>query len=59
MALPPAQTEEGPVIEQVGFGLTVSVWLQVEVHPLALVMVTVYVPAVVRVMHWVVAPVLH
>jgi len=40
-ALPPAQIEAGPVIVQTGTELTVSVWLQEEVHPLASVMVTV------------------
>ena len=41
VALPPAQTEVGPVMEQVGFGLTVKIWLQDDVHPLRSVMVTV------------------
>jgi len=41
VALPPAHTEAGPVIEQTGFGLTVKIWLQEEVQPLASVMVTV------------------
>lgn len=48
-----------PVMEQMGLGLTVNVWLQDEVHPLASVMVTVYVPAVLTLIHLVVAPVLH
>ena len=40
-AVPPAQIEPGPVMEQVGFGFTVRVWLQDDVQPLASVMVTV------------------
>lgn len=59
MALPPAQTDAGPVMEQVGFGLTVKILLQEEVHPFASVMVTVYVPDVFTLMQRVVAPLLH
>jgi len=41
VALPPEQMEAGPVMEQTGLGLTVKIWLQEEVQPLASVMVTV------------------
>ena len=56
---PPAQMEPLPVIVQIGPGLTVTVLVQTLLHPLWLVTVTVYVPAVVTVIQLVVAPVLH
>ena len=59
VALPPAQIDAGPVMEQVGFVLTVKILLQDEVHPFASVTVTAYVPEVVTLMQRVVAPLLH
>ena len=56
---PPWQTELLPVIAQEGAEPTVMVLLQLLLHPLLLVMVTVYVPEAVTVMQRDVAPVLH
>ena len=47
------------MIEQLGGVLTVTVLLQLLVHPLELVTVTEYVPVEPTVIHCVVAPVLH
>ena len=55
----PEQIEPLPVIKQLGSAFTISVLLQLLEHPLASVTVTVYVPAVLTVIHCVVAPVLH
>src|SRR5687768_16968824 len=55
--VPPGQTDELPVIEQVGAWLVVTVLLQVLLQPLAFVIVTEYVPAP-TVVHCVVAPLL-
>ena len=48
-----------PVMVQLGAGPTVTVLLQVLVHPPAYVTVTEYVPAALTVIQLVVAPVLH
>jgi hypothetical protein len=56
---PPVQIEPLPVIAQLGAVPTVTVLVQVLLHPLELVTVTVRVPAVLTVMQLVVAPVLH
>jgi len=48
-----------PVIEQFGLLLTLSFLVQLLVQPFELVVVTVYVAAMLTVMHCVVAPVLH
>ena len=53
----PAQNEVLPVIEVVGFALTVVVADALPVQPLALVTVTVKVPAVLALIVCVVAPV--
>jgi hypothetical protein len=55
----PEQITFVPAMLGVGKGLTVKVRLAVAVQPLALVAVTVYVPAVLTVIAAVVAPVLH
>ena len=57
--LPRWQKDVLPVIEQVGGVYGVTVLLHVLLHPFASVMVTLYVPAVLTVIHCVVAPVLH
>jgi hypothetical protein len=55
----PEHTELLPAIKQLGRELTVNALLHELVQPLLLVVVTVYVPAVLKVTHCVVAPVLH
>ena len=55
----PEQISRLPVIEQFGGLFTVIILLHVLLQPLELVTVTEYVPALVTVMHWVVAPVFH
>jgi hypothetical protein len=55
----PEQTALLPVMEQVETWFTIKAWLQLLVQPFASVVVTVYVPAVLKVIHCVVAPVLH
>lgn len=46
-------------MDGVGFEAIVTTWDADPVHPLLLVTVTVYVPAEVGLMVWLVAPVLH
>ena len=48
-----------PVMAQTGASSTVTVLLQTLLHPVELVTVTEYVPAVPTVTHFVTAPVLH
>ena len=49
----------GGLIEHVGFGFIESVPEQIETHPFESVIVSVYVPAVLTVMHEFVDPLLH
>jgi hypothetical protein len=57
VALPPAQTEAGPVIVTIGFGLTVTATGDaVPLQPLPFVTVTLKLPVVVAEYVWPVAP---
>jgi hypothetical protein len=57
---PPAQNEVGPVITTTGLGNTVMVCgVQISVHPLESVTVTLYVPGVLTTIDTVVSPVVH
>ena len=55
----PVQSDMSPVMVQTGPVLTVTVALQTLLQPPVYVTVTEYVPAVLTVMQFVVAPVLH
>ena len=54
----PEQNESVPLMDGVGFGLTIVVAEALPEHPFASVTVTVHVPAVLNVKHCVVAPLL-